>query len=187
MRSRAVNTVAVAMVCKAPIAGQSKTRLSPPLTAEQCAGLSACFIQDVASNIASLGGGRHRLRRLYPGRLGGGAAGAAAGGFRLLPQGDGDLGDRLSTATADLLAAGHAGAVLVNSDGPTLPRSILRAAVDAVRSGDNVVLSPALDGGYTLIGLAEAAPGGLRRHPVEHRRRLPRDARSAPARARSLS
>ena len=45
-----------------------------------------------------------------------------------LLQSDGDLGKRLVAATADLLAAGHAGAVLVNSDGPTLPRSILRAA-----------------------------------------------------------
>ena len=48
--------------------------------------------------------------------------------------------------------------MLVNSDGPTLPRSILRAAVDAVRRGDNVVLSPALDGGYTLIGLSKPHP-----------------------------
>ena len=45
------------MVCKTPIAGQSKTRLSPPLTAEQCAGLSACFIRDVAATIDSLGAG----------------------------------------------------------------------------------------------------------------------------------
>ena len=73
-------------------------------------------------------------------------------------QSDGDLGERLAAATADLLAAGHAGAVLVNSDGPTLPRSILRAAADAVRSGDNVVLSPALDGGYALIGLSKPHP-----------------------------
>ena len=51
----------------------------------------------------------------------------------LLLQADGDLGERLIKAIADLLAAGHAGAVLVNSDGPTLPGSILRAAVDAVR------------------------------------------------------
>ena len=32
---------------------------------------------------------------------------------------------------------------------------ILRAAVDAVRGGDSVVLSPAFDGGYTLIGLSK--------------------------------
>jgi hypothetical protein len=35
-----------------------------------------------------------------------------------------------------------------------LPRSILRQAIAAVRAGDNVVLSPAFDGGYTLIGLS---------------------------------
>ncbi len=49
---------------------------------------------------------------------------------------------------------GYAGAILVNSDSPTLPAAILRQAVDAVRSGDNVVLGPAVDGGYTLIGLS---------------------------------
>jgi hypothetical protein len=153
-----VNTVAVAMVCKTPIAGQSKTRLSPPLRPEECAQLSACFIRDVASTIHSLGadvigyavytpeGSEPALRPLVP------------AGFRLLPQGPGNLGRRLIRATADLLAAGHAGAVLVNSDGPTMPEAILRAAVDAVRQGDNVVLSSALDGGYTLIGLSKPHP-----------------------------
>ena len=158
-----MNTVAVAMVCKTPLAGQSKTRLSPPLTAEQCAGLSACFIRDVAATIDSLDdgvtgyavytpeGSEPALRTLLP------------TGFRVLLQADGDLGERLIKAIADLLAAGHAGAVLVNSDGPTLPGSILRAAVDAVRRdairhGDNVVLSPALDGGYTLVGLSRPHP-----------------------------
>jgi len=55
----------------------------------------------------------------------------------------------------DLLDAGHDGVLLVNSDSPTLPLPILQAAVDAVRRADNVVLSPALDGGYTLIGLSK--------------------------------
>ena len=146
------------MVCKTPLAGQSKTRLSPPLTAEQCAGLSACFIRDVAATIGSLGSGvtgyavytpagsEPALRELLP------------HDFRLLLQGGGDLGGRLIKATDDLLAQGHVGSVLVNSDGPTLPSSILRAAVDAVRRGDDVVLSPALDGGYTLIGLSRPHP-----------------------------
>ena len=154
----AVSTVAVAMVCKTPVAGQSKTRLSPPLSAADCARLSACFIQDVAATIAALGpdvdgyavytpeGSEPALRTLLPTR------------FRMLAQGGGDLGERLIRATADLLVAGHAGAVLVNSDSPTLPRAILRAAVDAVRQGDRVVLGPALDGGYTLIGLSKPHP-----------------------------
>ena len=155
-----MKTVAVAILCKTPIAGQSKTRLSPPLRPEECAALSACFIRDLSQTIQTLAddgdvagyavytprGTETDLRRLLPDP------------FSLLPQADGDFGVRLRHGIADLLHAGHAGAILVNSDSPTLPKSILRAAVDAVRGGDNVVLSPALDGGYTLIGLSGSHP-----------------------------
>jgi glycosyltransferase A (GT-A) superfamily protein (DUF2064 family) len=75
--------------------------------------------------------------------------------FGLVLQTDGDLGARLLKGTTDLLAAGHTGALLINSDSPTLPLSVLRAAADAVRREDCVVLGPALDGGYTLIGLSK--------------------------------
>jgi rSAM/selenodomain-associated transferase 1 len=153
-----VQTIAAAVFCKTPAAGLSKTRLSPPLRPDECASVSACFIRDVAATIGALthdagvsgyavytpAGSEQRLRDLLP------------GGFRLLLQGEGDLGARLSKATADLLAAGHAGAILINSDSPTLPLAILHAAVDAVRRQDAVVLGPALDGGYTLIGLSQA-------------------------------
>jgi rSAM/selenodomain-associated transferase 1 len=150
------NTVAVAIFCKTPMAGKSKTRLSPPLRPEECAGLSACFIRDLSLTIQSLAddgdvsgyavytplGTETALRRLLPLR------------FMLTLQGEGDLGERLLKGAADLLTDGHAGAILVNSDSPTLPKEILRQAVDAVRRGDNVTLSPALDGGYTLVGLS---------------------------------
>src|SRR5262249_28071655 len=87
-------------------------------------------------------GSEARLRQLLPAP------------FRLVLQGEGDLGARLLKGTADLLGAGHSGAILVNSDSPTLPRRILRDAVDALHAGADLVLSPALDGGYTLIGLS---------------------------------
>ena len=151
-----MRTVAVAIMCKTPTRGLSKTRLSPPLRPDECAAISACFIRDLSSTIASLieegdvsgcavytpRGSEAALRGLLP------------ADFRMVPQSDGDFGTRLCNGTADLLQAGHAGAILVNSDSPTLPKSILREAVDAVRSGDNVTLSPAIDGGYTLIGLS---------------------------------
>jgi rSAM/selenodomain-associated transferase 1 len=152
-----MGSVAVGIMCKTPAPGKSKTRLSPPLRPEECAGLSACFIRDLSQTIARLAedgdvagyavdtpvGSEEALRRLLP------------AGFRLMPQVDGDFGDRLFRGVQDLLNANHDGVLLVNSDSPTLPRAILRAAVDAVRQGDNVVLSPALDGGYTLIGLSK--------------------------------
>jgi uncharacterized protein len=155
-----MSSVAVAIICKTPRPGHSKTRLSPPLAPEECAGISACFIQDLSGTIASIaGGGRadgyavytpagteEALRALLPERFG------------LVLQCDGDLGARLDKGIRDLIAAGHAGAILVNSDSPTLPRAILDAAVEAVLSSDNVVLSPALDGGYTLIGLSKPHP-----------------------------
>jgi rSAM/selenodomain-associated transferase 1 len=152
-----VKTVAVAIVCKTPAPGKSKTRLSPPLRPEECASISSCFIRDLSRTIGLLAqdadvtgyalytprGSEAALRGLLP------------GGFELTPQCDGTFGERLLQGTADLLDAGHSGAILVNSDSPTLPLSILRAAVDALRQGDNVVLSPAFDGGYTLIGLSK--------------------------------
>jgi uncharacterized protein len=155
-----MSSVAVAIICKTPRPGHSKTRLSPPLHPDACAGISACFIQDLSTTIASVAGdGRaagyavytpagteSELRALLPDR------------FALILQGDGDLGARLDKGTSDLIAAGHAGAILINSDSPTLPRAILEAAVEAVMRGDNAVLSPALDGGYTLIGLSKPYP-----------------------------
>ena len=155
-----MSTVAVGIMCKTPSPGQSKTRLSPPLQPDECAELSACFIRDLSRTIDALAGrgdvtgyavytpvgSEDALRRLLP------------AGFRLMPQIEGELGARLIRATADLLDAGHRAVILVGSDSPTLPRTILSGAVDAVAAGDNVVLSPALDGGYTLVGLSRSHP-----------------------------
>jgi len=148
--------VAIAIMCKTPRPGLSKTRLSPPLRAEECAEISGCFIRDLAGTISHLTiegqsqgyaiytprGSERELIRFLP------------SSFGMVPQCEGDFGARLNKGIVDLLAIGHAGAILVNSDSPTLPRSILHAAVQAVLEGDRVVLSPALDGGYTLIGLS---------------------------------
>jgi len=148
-------TVAIGIFCKTPAPGLSKTRLSPPLRPEECAALSACFIRDLAGTIDEVArDGRATGYAVYT------PAGTEAAlrtllprSFRLLPQCDGDFGARIATAMRALLQT-HAGAILVNADSPTLPAAILRAAVEAVRRQDAVVLSPALDGGYTLIGLS---------------------------------
>lgn len=151
--------VAIGIMCKTPAPGRSKTRLSPPLRPEECAGISACFIRDLSRTIGQLArasddgsevvgcavytpvGSETALLSLLP------------DGFVLLPQVEGDFGERLFHGVDGLLQS-HDGVLLVNSDSPTLPAEILRAAVEAVRGGDNVVLSPAIDGGYTLIGLS---------------------------------
>ena len=147
--------IALAIICKTPSPGKSTTRLSPPLRPEECAAISACFIADLGATIAELAatppttahavytpaGSEVALTKLLP-------------GFSLTLQGEGDLGARLLRGIANLLAAGHRGAILVNSDSPTLPPSLLRAGVDALAGGATMVISPAIDGGYTFIGLS---------------------------------
>jgi len=150
-----MSDVAIGIFCKTPAAGQSKTRLSPPLRPEECAALSACFIRDLSATIAEVAraGDAVGYAVYTPSGTEGALRALLPEGFRLLRQCDGGFGARLATATRQLLGR-HAGAILVNADSPTLPASILRAAVDATRRG-GVVLSPALDGGYTLIGLSQ--------------------------------
>jgi hypothetical protein len=130
------------------------------LRPDECAEISGCFICDLAATISSLTqnsgiagyavytptGSEERLRRLLP------------ADFGLAAQGEGDLGARLAGGIEDLIALGHAGAILVNSDSPTLPPEILRDAADALRDGDRMVISPAIDGGYTFIGLSRPHP-----------------------------
>jgi hypothetical protein len=74
----------------------------------------------------------------------------------MLPQRGNDLSERLLHATVDLLATGFGGVCLINADSPTLPPALLRQAIAALRQpGDRVVLGPAIDGGYCLIGLKQ--------------------------------
>lgn len=151
-----MSTVAVAIICKTPAPGASKTRLSPPLRPEECAEISACFIADLSATIAEIAaeGDADGYAVYTPAGTEEALAGLLPAGFGLVLQGEGDLGQRLDKGIADLLARGHVGAILINSDSPTLPKAVLRQAVDALKCGDRAVLSPALDGGYTFVGLS---------------------------------
>jgi len=141
---------------KAPRSGEVKTRLVPPLCADEATLLSVCFIRDVAANLLAASesvpidcyaaysppGGEALLRELLPPQV------------RMLPPRSVGLANSLPDAVEDLIAAGYEGACLVNADSPTLPTSLLVDALSSLRApGDRVVLGPATDGGYYLIGL----------------------------------
>src|SRR5262249_55160817 len=118
--------------------------------------LSACFVKDILVNLLtaseservdcyaaySPAGSEALFRDLLPPQV------------RLLPPRSVGLANSLPDAIEDLIAGGHEGACLVNSDTPTLPTWVLPEAVRTLRPpGDRVVLGPATDGGYYLIGL----------------------------------
>jgi rSAM/selenodomain-associated transferase 1 len=155
----AKHSCALGIMAKAPSAGVVKTRLTPPLTPEEASLLSSCFLRDTANNV-------HGLRAINradgvivytPANEGSMFARLAPKGFQLLAQRGESLGDRLLNATSDLLASGYNSTCLINSDSPTLPTAILEAAIEVLEpDGDRLVLGPAEDGGYYLIGLKRA-------------------------------
>jgi hypothetical protein len=146
----------MAIMAKAPRVGEVKTRLVPPLSPEQAAALSGAFFRDIAGNILTAA-----KSVAIDGYLAYSPPGSEAvftpllpEGVRLLPPRGIGLGIGLRHAGEDLLAAGYGAACLVNADSPNLPTAFLVEAVRALQQpGDRVVLGPAEDGGYYLIGL----------------------------------
>ena len=145
-------------MAKVPIAGEVKTRLSPPLTPEQAAELARCFLEDRVEQLRGLPAS-DRLVAFTPPEREAELRALLPGDVRLLPQRGADLGARMSRLLSDLLAEGYAGAIALGTDTPTLPTAYLVEACEALRSGAaDVVLGPSEDGGYYLIGLTAPAP-----------------------------
>lgn len=147
---------------KEPIPGQAKTRLSPPLTLEEAAGLYGAFLSDtirMVSETSSLdivilfnADEPHCFRPQAPTR------------WLHRPQSSGDLGNRMEAALEELmdrLPAGRMGACLIGSDAPLLDAAVLHCAFEALGAGTDLVTSPTPDGGYGLIGVSRRLPGGF--------------------------
>jgi rSAM/selenodomain-associated transferase 1 len=146
----------IAVMAKASFPGRTKTRLVPPLTFEEAAAFNTAFLQDVAANI--LAAGREAAIRGY---MAFGPPGSEPFFRETLPAQIGlveawfpNFGDCLYAAVDRLLALGHASAVVLNSDSPNLPTSLLvETARMLARPGDRVVIGPSTDGGYYLLGM----------------------------------
>ena len=151
-------SIAVAIMAKAPLPGQVKTRLCPPLSPDAAAGLYRCFLLDKIQQVRALE--RARPVIAYAPEDAGQIFGAMAPDLELLPQRGADLGVRLTGILERLLGAGHDGAVAIDSDTPTLPVRLLQQAVDRLADDPqlDVVLGPTEDGGYYLIGLKAPQP-----------------------------
>lgn len=147
-------------VAKRPAPGQTKTRLSPPLTPVQATALYECFLYDTLDVMRRALAVQRVIAYLpfseqsYFTTL--------APDFELLLQEGADLGTRLDNALTHYLQRGYTNAVIMDSDSPTLPVSCLEAAFAALDKGADVALGPCEDGGYYLIGLKRPAPRLLR-------------------------
>jgi hypothetical protein len=152
-------TASLIIFAKEPRPGQVKTRLSPPLSPEEAAQLYHCFIEDILAEMVRVPEVRLAVafspptaevffRRLAP------------PGTNLFPQEGADLGERMARAFARNFAAGFSPILLRGSDVPDLPAAMVSEANAVLAAGQaQVVLGPATDGGYHLVGLTEPQPG----------------------------
>ena len=155
-RRRTDGACAIAIMAKASAPGRTKTRLVPPLTFEEAAALNTAFLQDIAGNLLSA-----RSHTAIAGYVAFAPAGTEAFFDETLPSDIGligaclpSLGDCLVHTIKEIFARGHAAAVVLNSDSPTLPTALLvETASMLAQPGERAVLGPCTDGGYYLLGL----------------------------------
>jgi rSAM/selenodomain-associated transferase 1 len=152
---------ALVIFAKAPIPGEVKTRLCPPLTPDEAATLHGSFVLDMLERsklaVAKLQLPFHRYLACSPSsELVFFKIMEERQNVHLLDQVGEDLGQRMHRTSVDLFAKGYKQVILVGTDVPTLPLSVYQEAFTMLGRSD-VVLGPALDGGYYLIGLKQPA------------------------------
>jgi len=132
---------------KQPLPGQCKTRLSPPLSPAEAAALYQCCLVETVSRMQAVGGcdlaicyagERSWFEREFP-------------DITLQPQRGPDLGARMAGSLCGFLQQGYHQAILIGSDTPDLPLPLVAQAFAALQQVE-LVLAPATDGGYVLIG-----------------------------------
>ena len=153
---------ALVIFAKAPIPGAVKTRLCPPLTPDEAATLHGTFVLDVLEQtrqavtkgrlpvdryLACAPASDHVFFQIMEERQ----------GVRLLDQIGQDLGARMHQVFTTLFLHGYQRVIIIGTDAPTLPQSTYQEAFALLRAHD-LVLGPALDGGYYLIGLKRPVP-----------------------------
>jgi rSAM/selenodomain-associated transferase 1 len=142
---------------RAPVPGQVKTRLLPTLSPDVACDLYRAFLGDLFERLEPVKAGKtvfhdgeplDELRSMMPKP------------WSFVKQPEGDLGARMTSAFAHLLDRPARRAVLIGSDSPDLPLVHIRHAFQKLKHRD-VVIGPAVDGGYYLIGMRAPQPGVL--------------------------
>jgi len=170
-------------MAKAPGWLPVKSRLQPPLSADEARALATAFLLDRLDAVTALSGASAVLA-FAPVEAEAAVRALTPPGVRLLAQRGDGLGERLVHLFDDLLAE-HAGALALDTDSPTLPMTWVADGLATLAADDaDVVLGPSEDGGYWAIGLRAPCPALFAGVPWSTDRVL--DATLARAHARGL-
>jgi len=157
---------ALLVFAKTPKPGKVKTRLLAAVSADVAAALHAACIEDTLRLVRKTrgcdafvfaAGGTGYFRRLVK-KQGSGAR------MQVLPQRGADLGTRMENAFRKCFAMGYHEVVVIGTDTPWMGVERVRGAFAELKAND-VVIGPAEDGGYYLLGLRKMLPAIFRGIP----------------------
>jgi rSAM/selenodomain-associated transferase 1 len=147
---------ALVLMAKAPIEGQVKTRLIGALTAEDAKQLYIAFLSDTFALMEAVMDDRDELSLVLcytpEGEEEAFEEVEREGSLMIAQRGD-SLGERLVNCFADVFALGFKSVIAVGGDSPTLPEEMIEEAFDSLETENDVVVVPAEDEGYCLIGM----------------------------------
>jgi hypothetical protein len=143
--------VAIVVLAKYPAPGRVKTRLAADVGVSVATALYAAFVRDLVHRLRSVR--RPVWWAFTPARA---PFARLVGGRRCFAQRGRDLGARIDHAIRTVARASGArtAVIALGADAPHVSRRALARAARALAAGTDVVLGPAADGGYYLIGLA---------------------------------
>lgn len=149
---------AIIVFAKEPEPGEVKTRLTELLTEREAARLYEAFLHDALAQYERL---PVDLRLYLDGK-------ESVTGTETYKQEGAGLGERMARAFAESFASGYERLVVIGTDHPTLPDSFIEEAFDALDEPGSVVIGPARDGGYYLLGMRDLQPGLFRKMRFSH-------------------
>jgi rSAM/selenodomain-associated transferase 1 len=144
---------ALILFVKYPEPGRVKTRLAKSIGDIQAASYYKEFLKRIAERLEGLRD-RHEVLVYYtPPNKKSGIKKVIGSSFKFFPQTGSDLGERMQNAFVESFKRGFERVVIIGGDSPTLPPEYIERAFECLREGTTVVIGPARDGGYYLMGM----------------------------------
>ncbi len=148
------------VMAKAPVPGRVKTRLCPPCSPEEAAGIAAAALADTLAAVATCGAERHVIA------LDGAPGDWLPEGFEIVPQRGRAFAVRLASAWAVVGGPG----IQIGMDSPQVTGAMLDDALDRLLAPQvGAVLGPAVDGGWWAIGFRRPCRGAFDDVPMSTR------------------
>ena len=155
MNMTSVNRAALVLFCRRPAPGEGKRRLARALGDTQAFAVAQALLQCALEDAAQWPG--ELVLSPARGADASWAAGLLQRSAAVIPQPEGNLGERIAAVDAHLRSAGRDRVLFIGSDAPSLDPLHLATAAEALERAD-VVLVPAVDGGVALMGARSGWP-----------------------------